>query len=245
MYIPLSTVPSAGQEALYGPTKPRDYLSGRFNPAKHPLFVRCSDLGIPTDGRTQYLRLETAEAFAKLHAAFQKDHPEISLYVTSSTRNFWYQKAIWDGKFTGKRKVDGMALNIAIPDIRKRMVKILEYSSMPGTSRHHWGTDLDINRLVNSYYEKGEGKVIYDWFVDNAPDYGFFQVYTDGRNGGYNEEKWHWSYIPVSRRLMQEWITYFGKGTSYFSGNSAFGGSEHADDFALHYVTEINPQCRN
>ena len=36
--------------------------------------------------------------------------------------------------------------------------EIMKYSSMPSTSRHHWGTDIDLNSLENSYFEKGEGK---------------------------------------------------------------------------------------
>ena len=32
---------------------------------------------------------------------------------------------------------------------------------MPSTSRHHWGTDLDLNNLNNSYFTSGKGKKIY------------------------------------------------------------------------------------
>ncbi len=235
---------NADTSGLYGETSPRDYLSGRFDPAKHGLFIDCSKLGIPTNGRTHYLRKETAAAFKKLVTAFKEDHPDIRMYLTSSTRNYWYQKSIWEAKYNGKRLVDGQKLNKSEPDTYKRTLKILQYSSMPGTSRHHWGTDLDINRLVNSYYSSGEGKIIFDWMKENASRYGFYQVYTAGRNGGYNEERWHWSYLPVSRLLLREWVRYFKDSTAYFSANDAFDGSEYADRLALHYVTEINPVCK-
>ncbi|MBK8672515.1 MAG: D-alanyl-D-alanine carboxypeptidase family protein [Bacteroidetes bacterium] len=29
---------------------------------------------------------------------------------------------------------------------------------MPGSSRHHWGTEVDINALSNAYFSTGEGK---------------------------------------------------------------------------------------
>lgn len=234
----------ADENSLYGTTDPRDYLSGRFSPARHQLFVRCRSVGIPTDGRTHYLRKETAAAFKKLYDAFQKEHPDISLYITSATRNFHYQKAIWQGKFTGKRLVNGKRLPESHPDTYQRTLKILEYSAMPGTSRHHWGTDLDINKLVNSYYETGEGKKIYAWMKDHAAEYGFYEVYTAGRDGGYNNEKWHWSYLPVSRHFYRDWIEHFGESTAYFSAGNAFGGSQYADRCARKYVTEINPLCK-
>ncbi|NJK84501.1 MAG: M15 family metallopeptidase [Saprospiraceae bacterium] len=44
------------------------------------------------------------------------------------------------------------------PNPQERALKILKYSSMPGTSRHHWGTDIDLNSFSNSYFEQGEGK---------------------------------------------------------------------------------------
>jgi D-alanyl-D-alanine carboxypeptidase len=235
---------SAQNSSLYGETDPRDFLTGRFNPAKHEYFVDISKFDIPTDGRTHYLLEETAQQFAKLLKAFKEDHPGIKIYVSSATRNFYHQKAIWEGKYTGKRLVDGKKLNISIPDEYKRTLKILEFSSMPGTSRHHWGTDLDINSLVNSYYKSGEGKIIYEWFVKNAQDYGFYQVYTEGRTGGYNTEMWHWSYLPIARELYRDWLKYFSESTKHFSGNNAFKGSQYADQLAYTYVTEINPVCK-
>jgi LAS superfamily LD-carboxypeptidase LdcB len=229
--------------AYYGDISPENYLSGKFDPAVHPLFINLSKLSIPTDGRTHYLRISTARALKRMIDAFQKDHPGVRLYVTSSTRNFDYQKRIWDAKFYGHRLVDGKNIKKTIPDEKERVRKILEVSSMPGTSRHHWGTDFDINTLVNSYYAKGDGKIIYQWLSENAARYGFYQAYTAGRSGGYNEEKWHWSYVRESRFFLQEWLHYFENGTSSFS-KDAFGGSQYADTFAKEFVTVINGDCK-
>jgi len=51
---------------------------------------------------------------------------------------------------------------------------------MPGTSRHHWGTDVDLFSLDNKFFESGDGKIWYSWMVQNAAKYGFCQPYTAG-----------------------------------------------------------------
>ena len=81
---------------------------------------------------------------------------------------------------------------------------------MPGSPRHHWGTDIDINNFNNSYFESGQGLKEYDWLVANAAQFGFCQPYTPKgteRPFGYNEEKWYWSYIPVAKQLTQKAAT--------------------------------------
>lgn len=107
----------------------------------------------------------------------------------------------------------------------ERAKKILEYSSMPSTSRHHWGTDIDINSLDNSYFTKGKGKKEYEWLVKNANDFGFYQVYTNKNNGrkGYNMEKWHWSYLP----LANKYLNYYNKNIKY-KDIKGFNGSKFA-----------------
>ena len=103
---------------------------------------------------------------------------------------------------------------------------ILTYSSMPGTSRHHWGTDLDLNSLENSYFESGEGKKVYDFMERCGEELGFKQVYTSKEGGrtGYKEEKWHWSYMPVSSVMLKQYNELVS--TMDISG---FDGSEFAD----------------
>jgi LAS superfamily LD-carboxypeptidase LdcB len=79
---------------------------------------------------------------------------------------------------------------------------------MPTTSRHHWGTDMDINSLENSYFESGQGLKEYNWLKKNASKYGFCQVYTDKKTvarDGYQLEKWHWSYIPLASQYLKKY----------------------------------------
>ena len=89
----------------------------------------------------------------------------------------------------------------------------------------------------------GKGKEEYEWLVKNANDFGFYQVYTTKENGrtGYNLEKWHWSYVPVARRLTN---LYAKKLTD--ADITGFEGSETAQSIGMieKYVLGINPVCK-
>jgi LAS superfamily LD-carboxypeptidase LdcB len=143
----------------------------------------------------------------------------VVLSVLSATRNYDYQKGIWERKWNGAKYKGWKDADIASD--------ILKYSSMPGTSRHHWGTDLDFNSVEPSYFKTGNGKKVYDWLQKNAASFGFYQTYTSKENGrtGYNEEAWHWSYLP----LAKDFLTQYNQLISYtdFSG---FKGSATAKE---------------
>lgn len=218
-----------------------EYLTGKFDPAKHPDFAIVDKKY--ADGEGYFLRKDTYESFQKMWEAAQADG--ITLTIVSATRNFYRQKSIWEAKWTGARKIEnGTNAAQKYPDPKTRALKILEYSSMPGTSRHHWGTDIDLNDLDNYTFEHGQGKKVYDWLQKHAAKYGFCQPYTpkgEARPSGYNEEKWHWSFIPVAkhltdlaaRRLSDEMI-------------SGFQGAEMADKIGIveKYVMGINEDCK-
>ena len=239
MAIPLlyCCSPAAGDAELFGRTKPEDYCTGRFIPTKNELFACVNDAGVPTNEWRHYLRRETVAALAKMYADFRKAHPKEPFWVQSSTRSFSDQKAIWDGKWNGQRYAREK-------DPMKKARAILRYSSMPGTSRHHWGTDFDLNVLTNEYYETGAGRVLYRWMTENAGRYGFCQPYTSGRNGGYNEEKWHWSFRPLAGAFIGHWNDIFRKDGAVFSRAGLFSGSETAGRLAPEYVNTINDSCR-
>ncbi len=220
-----------------------NYVTGRFDPAKHSDFINLKKSGIPCSDDL-YLRKETVEALKLLLNDFKKDNPKIKIQIQSATRNFYSQKKIWDEKWKGKRKITGLEDITKITDPLNRSLKILEYSSMPGTSRHHWGTDFDINTLNNQYYEKGEGKIIYQWLKKNASKYGFAQPYTAGRTDGYKEERWHWSYVPLSKQFLENWNNIYQEDPSHFSRKGIFEGSDKSGHISPIYVNSINPDCK-
>jgi LAS superfamily LD-carboxypeptidase LdcB len=228
------------QESQIDTTIPLDFIMGKFSPETHPDFVLIPEKFANRKGH--YLQKETWQSFQKMAAHAATD--SITLTIISSTRNFEVQKTIWEAKWTGERIVeDGQNLAETQPDLTKRALIILRYSSMPSTSRHHWGTDLDINALNNKYFDSGKGLKEYNWLKAHAAAYGFCQPYTQkdmNRPNGYNEEKWHWSFKPLaekytlqaSLRLQDDMI-------------SGFLGSETAKNIKVvdNYILGINQSC--
>lgn len=186
--------------AYMAPRYDLDYVMGKFEPSEHADFIRIE--ARYADRSDRYMHREAYEAFVRMHDAAASEG--IVLKIISAARSFQYQKGIWEKKWTGERLVNGKDLSKTLPDPVARARKILEYSSMPGSSRHHWGTDIDINSLENSYFNNGKGLKEYNWLKEHAYGYGFCQVYTEfgeTRSTGYFAEKWHWSYIPLAREL--------------------------------------------
>ncbi len=218
------------------------YIMGKFNPEEHPDFQL-----IPAEYRDadiRYLHREALAAFQRMHAAAAKEG--IRLVIISATRNFQTQKRIWENKWTGRTRLEG-GINAAtdITDDIARAKKILEYSSMPGTSRHHWGTDIDINSLENRWFESGEGLALYRWMTQHAREYGFCQPYTrlgSDRNTGYFEEKWHWTYLPLSVEITRQ-----AKELMTNEMLTGFLGAETATtiDVIDHYMLGISPSCND
>ena len=220
-------------------TYTKDELIGKVNPATDADFTKIESKY--TTKSNIYLRKDAYIAFKEMHAAALKDG--INLKIVSAARPFNHQKSIWEAKWTGARKVGGKDLSQAMPNGKDRALEILKFSSMPGTSRHHWGTDIDLNNLENSWFETGEGLKIYKWLQDNALVYGYCQTYTPkgaDRPHGYEEEKWHWSYLPISMDMVQQYQKFL-KDTDI----AGFKGSETATEIGIveKYVLGINPSC--
>lgn len=218
------------------------YLTGRFNPARHPAFATTASYGIPDSGSPTYLRREALKALQQLHRQLQKDMPDTPFWIQSGTRTFARQKKIWEAKWYGRIPVGGIRLN-TVKDPVQRARRILTYSSMPGTSRHHWGTDFDINILEVDYYRSGKGKRLFQWMLDNAPKYGFCLVYTEDRTGGYHFEPWHWSYQPLASRFVKDWEDLYHK-KKINGRHLTFAGSRSTFIMAPEYVGSINAACR-
>ncbi len=204
-----------------------DFLMGKFDPSRHKRFVRIEDKY--TNKHNIYLDKDAYQSFLKMYQDAYNDG--FKLKIISATRFFDYQKGIWERNWKKRKKIKNPV---------KRALDILKFSSMPGTSRHHWGTEVDLNVLENSYYTKGEGKKIFDWMTKNAHKYGFCRPYTAGRPFGYNEEKWHWSYMPVSKLY-----TRYAKENMKDEYIKGFSGSETAKQIEItkKYILGINKHC--
>lgn len=225
-------------------------LAGKFVPEKTQAFKAVPAKFVM--GNPQYLNAEALAAFLRMAAAAEKQG--YAIRIVSGTRTFATQKAIWEQKFLGHRKVAGKNLAAAIKDENLRSLEILRYSSMPGTSRHHWGTDMDLHEakltgtpLYNETFQKGRGKDFFDWLELNAPQFGFCQPYNGNpaeRNGdkfahGYQEERWHWSYKP----LAAAYLNVYRQSAEGLKPNG-FAGSKAAGHLYMDFVQNINPKCQ-
>jgi LAS superfamily LD-carboxypeptidase LdcB len=209
------------------------YLLGKFEPSQKSDFMPVpAEYGI--SGYQMYLRKETLNAFLKMAQAANNDG--VDLKIASATRNFIYQKNLWNNKWTSFAK--------SVPDGMQRFEKILEYSAVPGMSRHHWGTEIDINAATPQYFETTQGKKVYNWMTKNAWVFGFCQPYTlkdDDRPEGYNEERWHWSYLPLARNFTEDYKNLIIDADIIgFNGDQYITGQNLIDN----HVLGINPDCR-
>ena len=221
------TIPQV-QKVVYPDYLNIDYIMGKFDPETHDRFVRIENKY--TNKTNVFLDKEAYNAFLRMYEDAYKSG--FKLVIISATRNFSYQKRIWDLKWS--------KLSDSIPD-QEKTLKILEYSSMPGSSRHHWGTEMDLNVLENSYFDEGEGRKIYDWLKKNAHNYGFCQPYSTGRDTGYNEERWHWSYLPLSSIYLK--YARENMKDAYISG---FKGAEFAQKIEVtrKYILGVSELCQ-
>jgi LAS superfamily LD-carboxypeptidase LdcB len=96
----------------------------------------------------------------------------------------------------------------------KRVETILLWSALPGASRHHWGSDIDVvdGRVVAGGYEarlerpefgrSGPFAALSRWLSRSMRRYGFYRPYTRAGRG-VQPEPWHLSYAPVARPALQ------------------------------------------
>lgn len=221
-------------------TVSKEYLLGKVIPSKDTNFNLID--AKYTSKKNIYLRKEAYRAFVKMREAALKEG--ITLTILSAFRSYNEQKGIWQGKWTGKVLYYGKNIATSYPDPVERSKYVLKYSSMPGTSRHHWGTDMDFNSMELAYYKSETGKKMYNWLTENASKFDFCQPYTakdSTRLTGYEEEKWHWSYYPLSSLYIKQY-----KEKITYDDLKGFEGSETAKqiDVIKNYVLSVNIKCK-
>lgn len=92
--------------------------------------------------RGGYLEHDTAAAYARLKACLLDpecsglDHP-VRLRTCSRFRSYNRQRNKWLAEVA--------ALRATTPALGERVEAVLRYLALPGTSRHHWGTDIDLS----------------------------------------------------------------------------------------------------
>lgn len=197
------------------------------------------------DTYTSKMNKEARIAFEKMKTAALKDG--INIEVISAYRSFQKQKNIFENKY--KRFI-----NEGLNPIQS-VEKIIEYSTIPGTSRHHWGTDIDIIDAnypkpksvleEENFYGNGPYCHLKNWMDRHSESYGFYEVYTKNPNRkGVKYEPWHFSYAPVSKPMLKEYKKLDIK--RILKEEKILGHECFTEKFIFKYKTEnildINPQ---
>jgi len=141
----------------------------------------------------------------------------IKLGVRSAFRDFDTQLLIWNRKWRGERTLlsrDSEPLNHASLQPDELLDAILSWSAIPGGSRHHWGSDVDlidesavpegyqVQLIPAEYGADGIFARLNKWLNEHAAEFGFFRPYQSDR-GGVMPEPWHFSYAPVSMPALE------------------------------------------
>ena len=200
------------------------------------ILIGMDDSRIVSD--TILLEKETYSAFIKMKDAAEKDG--IIIKLVSGFRDFYRQQMIWNNKykkFTNEFSLDG-------PTAIK---EIIRFSTIPGTSRHHWGTEIDIidknfenekDLLISKKYEEGGiFNSLKKWMDKNSKRFGFYIVYDDDSNRpGFEYEPWHYTYKPVSDLYQREFLKLNLK--SIISKTKVEGKEFINDEFIKKYIDE-------
>ena len=187
---------------------------------------------------------QAAKAYKLMKSEALKDGVKIK--IVSSFRSFIRQKEIWNRKF---KKNDSIGLSV-----NENIYKIIEYSTIPGTSRHHWGTEIDIIDgnieeegdvlLTEKFYKNGPYVKLKKWLKKNSEKFGFYLVYTkNDKRKGFKYEPWHYSYAPISIDILESYMKL--DILKVLSKNKILGSTYFTDEFINYYkknfLLDINP----
>lgn len=199
------------------------------------------------------LHRQVVAPFLNLRRAAQAEG--IELAAASSFRDFARQLTIWNGKFRGERPMfdaAGAKLDAKSLSPRERVAAILQWSALPGASRHHWGTDLDLVdrrvsaagyeiKLTRAEYAPGGPLAALDlWLTAHAPRFGFFRPFQ-GERSGVQPEPWHFSFAPIAetaRRRLSAQVLRTAIAAAPLAGKDIV--LEQLDELHARYVSTID-----
>jgi LAS superfamily LD-carboxypeptidase LdcB len=189
------------------------------------------------------LHREAVKPFRALRTAAAKQGLDVMPF--SAFRDFQQQVEIWNRKFRGERPLydrDGNVRDHAALNEEQMVEAILVWSAVPGASRHHWGSEIDVydraalpegyrvRLLPEEYAPGGVFERLADWLSDNLERFDFFRPYDQDRGGVY-PEPWHISYAPVAARAQRA-----------LTADVIAGALQDADVLGKHIVLERLPE---
>jgi LAS superfamily LD-carboxypeptidase LdcB len=238
----LKTAFLSGLALTYIPLSSFHLIQEKYN--KNQLIGK-ENSAIIGDTYTSKMHKEAKVAFEKMKVAALKDG--INIEVVSAYRSFQKQKSIFENKYK-------IFIQEGLTPI-EAVEKIIEYSTIPGTSRHHWGTDIDIIDAnypkpksvlkEGNFYGNGPYCKLKEWMDRHSESYGFYEVYTKNpKRKGFKYEPWHFSYAPVSIPMLEAYQKLDIK--SILKEEKILGHECFTEEFIVKYKTEnildINPK---
>ena len=163
-------------------------------------------LGVP-------IHRDVVEPFLELKA--EAGEAGFELEILSGFRSFERQLSIWNRKAVGELAVldsNAEPMDIRLLSEKELAFAILRWSALPGASRHHWGTDLDVfdaaarpegyelQLVPEEVDEGGMFGPLHAWLdtrIAASKAFGFFRPYDRDRSG-VAPERWHLSCGPVA-----------------------------------------------
>ena len=189
-----------------------------------------------------FLQPQALRAFQALQKSAVQNG--FNLQPASSFRDFQRQQQIWNEKFCGRRKVhddQGNALNLSALSEWEKCEAILRWAALPGGSRHHWGTEIDIfdpdllpaqQKLQLEpweYEQNGYFFPLSQWLAENLPRFDFALPFMHlPAHLAIGREPWHISYLPVAEQaraqfgpqvLLAAWQNEFIAGNAVLSAH--------------------------
>ena len=159
---------------------------------------------------------QVIEAFLEMKSAASTDG--YLIFPVSAFRNLQLQLSIWNRKFAGQRPLysaTGKEIDPSKLNKDELLKHVLYWSALPGASRHHWGTDIDVidlNAVPKDYQvqllpEEFEKDGIFfglnEWLNENMNRFGFFKPYQTNR-GGVLPEPWHLSFKSIAQGALKD-----------------------------------------
>ena len=143
-----------------------------------------------------------------------------NLSICSAYRSFDRQRVIWNDKLSGLRPVlDQFSNPIDLNQLTdwQKVKAVLRWSALPGSSRHHWGTDFDIYdaaAMIDGYkirlvpeecQDTGVFAPMHKWLNStlSITSNSFYRPYSVD-HGGVAPELWHLSYRPLADTYAQQ-----------------------------------------
>jgi len=139
------------------------------------------------------------------------------IHPVSAYRDLQSQLSIWNMKFAGRRPLysaSGKEIDPSKLNKDELLKYVLYWSALPGASRHHWGTEIDVidlNSVPKDYQvqlipeefdKEGVFFGLSRWLDENMIRFGFFKPYRTNR-GGVLPEPWHLSFRSIAQDALK------------------------------------------